>query len=217
LSRKRPSPSAEATSASRGRGEGQGEAGLFLGAAQQFAQGGRIEPVQDQHLRPAEQRGVEREAGVFGGGADQRDRAVFHHGQEAILLRAVEAVDLVHEQQGAPPGQRHGFGLGEDFLEIGHARKIALIATKRMPTASASSRAMEVLPVPGGPHRIIEESLPAATIRPIAPSGPVRWPWPITWSSARGRSRSASGPLKRLGARGFLGRRGKQIGHRQPR
>ena len=45
------------------------------------------------------------------------------------------------------------------------------MATKRMPTASASRRAIVVLPVPGGPHRIIEASLPAATIRPIAPSG----------------------------------------------
>jgi hypothetical protein len=46
--------------------------------------------------------------------------------------------------------------------------------SKRMPTASASSRAIVVLPVPGGPHRMIEDSRPAATIRPIAPSGPVR-------------------------------------------
>ena len=29
-------------------------------------------------------------------------------------------------------------------------------------------------PVPGGPHRIMLDSLPAATMRPIAPSGPVR-------------------------------------------
>ena len=42
---------------------------------------------------------------------------------------------------------------------------------------------MLVLPVPGGPHRIIEASLPAATIRPIAPSGPVRCSCPTTSSS----------------------------------
>ena len=71
------------------------------------------------------------------------------------------------------------------------------MATKRMPTASASRRAIVVLPVPGGPHRIIEASLPAATIRPIAPSGPVRCSWPTTSSSARGRSRSASGAFSR--------------------
>ena len=45
---------------------------------------------------------------------------------------------------------------------------------------------MVVLPVPGGPHRIIEASLPAATIRPIAPSGPVRCSCPITSSSRAG-------------------------------
>ena len=50
----------------------------------------------------------------------------------------------------------------------------AEIAAKRSPTASASSHAIVVFPVPGGPHRISEERRPAATIRPIAPSGPVR-------------------------------------------
>ncbi|KKM84610.1 hypothetical protein LCGC14_1297350, partial [marine sediment metagenome] len=49
----------------------------------------------------AEQSGREREAGVLGGGAHQRHRAALDDGQEAVLLRAVEAVDLVHEQQGA--------------------------------------------------------------------------------------------------------------------
>src|SRR5688500_11245471 len=79
------------------------------------------------------------------------------------------------------------------------------MATKRIPTASASRRAIVVLPVPGGPQRTIEASLPAATIRPIAPSGPVRWSWPTTSSSACGRSRSASGALSGGGADGFGG------------
>ncbi|WP_409035240.1 replication-associated recombination protein A, partial [Novosphingobium sp.] len=46
--------------------------------------------------------GVEREAGVLGGRADQRYSAAFNERQKAILLGAVEAVDLVHEQQRAP-------------------------------------------------------------------------------------------------------------------
>ena len=57
----------------------------------------------------------------------------------------------------------------------------------------ASSRAMLVFPVPGGPHRIIEARRPAATIRPIAPSGPVRCSWPTTSARVLGRRRSASG------------------------
>jgi hypothetical protein len=37
--------------------------------------------------------------------------------------------------------------------------------------AVESSRAMVVLPVPGGPHRTIEEARPCATMRPMGPSG----------------------------------------------
>src|SRR5271166_6338950 len=38
----------------------------------------------------------------------------------------------------------------------------------------ARSRAIVVLPQPGGPHRIIEASCRLATMRPIGPSGPSR-------------------------------------------
>ena len=79
--------------------------------------------MEDQHLRAAEQRGVELEAGVLGRRADQRHRAVLDKGQEAVLLGAVEAVDLVDEQQGslAHPGRCPGFG--EGLLEVGDARE----------------------------------------------------------------------------------------------
>ena len=63
----------------------------------------------------------------------------------------------------------------EAFFGSATPLKTALTLSKRIPTLSASSRAIVVLPVPGGPHRIILERRPAATIRPIAPSGPVRW------------------------------------------
>ena len=74
---------------------------------------------------------------------------------------------------------------------------------------------MLVLPVPGGPHRIIEDSLPAATIRPIAPSGPVRCSCPTTSSSVAGRSRSASGASspRRVGRGGKIFG-SEQVGHR---
>ena len=72
-------------------------------------------------MRPAQQRGVELEARVLGGGTDQRHGAALDVGQEAILLRAIEAVDLVDEQQGALSGLAHGLGLGERLLEVGHA------------------------------------------------------------------------------------------------
>ena len=55
------------------------------------------------------------------------------------------------------------------------------------------SRATVVLPLPGGPQKIIEPSDGAASRRVSAPFGPVRCSWPETSASVIGRSRSASG------------------------
>src|SRR5689334_2698585 len=52
-----------------------------------------------EHACPRQQRRVDRKGWIFGGGPDQRDRAVFHVRQQRVLLRLVEAVDLVDEQQ----------------------------------------------------------------------------------------------------------------------
>lgn len=68
-----------------------------LGAVEQLGERLMVEPVQDQHLCAAQQRGVELERGVLRRGADQRDRPVLDIGQEAVLLGTVEAVDLVDE------------------------------------------------------------------------------------------------------------------------
>ena len=67
-----------------------------------------VEAAQDQHLAARQQRGVELEARILGGRADERDGAVLDIGQEAVLLGAVEAVDLVHEQQRLLPGAGGG-------------------------------------------------------------------------------------------------------------
>ena len=50
--------------------------------------------------------GVYLEARVFGGGADEDDGALLHEGQEGVLLGLVEAVDLVHKEDGALPPMR---------------------------------------------------------------------------------------------------------------
>ena len=52
--------------------------------------------------------------------------------------------------------------------------KMALICSKWSFVSSASSRAMVVLPTPGGPQRIMEDSAPEASIAPMGPSGPSR-------------------------------------------
>ena len=82
----------------RGGGDGQGAAHLLFGLVEQRAQRLVIEPVEDQHLRAAEQRGVEFETGILGGRTDQGDGAVLDEGQETVLLGAVEAVYLIHQQ-----------------------------------------------------------------------------------------------------------------------
>ncbi len=71
--------------------------------------------------------------------------------------------------------------------------KIALICTKCRSVSAASSRAMVVLPTPGGPHRMSEPRLPEASITPSGASGPSTLSCPITSERLRGRSRSASG------------------------
>ena len=79
--------------------------------------------MKHQHARPRQQRRVELERRIFGGGADQHHGAVFHHGQKRILLRAVEPMHLVDEQQRAlahlAPGAR---GI-EHLLQVGDAGK----------------------------------------------------------------------------------------------
>ena len=76
---------------------------------------------------------------------------------------------------------------------------------------------MLVLPVPGGPHRIIDDSLPAATIRPIAPSAPVRCSWPTTSSRLAGPQpvgeRRVGRAARRRGGAVLLV--GEQVGHRR--
>jgi hypothetical protein len=58
----------------------------------------RIEPMQDHHLGARQQGRIELEARIFGGRANQSHGAVLDIGQETVLLRAIEAVDFVHEQ-----------------------------------------------------------------------------------------------------------------------
>ena len=81
-----------------------------------------IEPVQHQHLAARQQRAGEREGRVLGGRADQGDRAVLDLGEQAVLLRAVEAVDLVDEQQRRLAGVPARLGLLVDPAQVGDPR-----------------------------------------------------------------------------------------------
>lgn len=113
--------------------------------------------------------------------------------QKSVLLRPVEAVYFVDKSRVPCPASRFALAASKTLRKSATPEKIADICSNCRPTRSAMSRAMVVLPVPGGPQRIIDANRPSATMRPMGPSGPTMWSCPITSSSVEGRNRSASG------------------------
>ena len=83
--------------------------------------------------------------------------------EQRVLLRAVEAVHLVEEQDRAAALLAHaGAGPLRDLADVLHAGGDRRQRLERLLVAPATSRAMVVLPVPGGPdilHRL-KSSLP---------------------------------------------------------
>ena len=74
----------------------------FLGAGEQSGDAVGLEPMEHQDAGARQERGVELEGRVLGRRTDEHDRTVLHHRQEGILLGAIEAVDLVDEEQRLP-------------------------------------------------------------------------------------------------------------------
>ena len=119
--------------------------------------------------RPAtrQQRRVDLEVRVLGGRADQRDHALLDRRQQRVLLRLVEAVDLVEEQDRALARCRRA-GRGR-----GRSPRAPARPSPRPPTAprtrhrssSRRSRASVVFPLPGGPKRIIDETRSSSIAR----------------------------------------------------
>jgi hypothetical protein len=92
-----------------------------LGARQELLDGIAVERAEDEDAGTRQERRVELEGRVLGRCADQRHRPVFHDRQEGILLGAVEAVDLVDEEERALAGLAAGAGRLEGLLQIGNA------------------------------------------------------------------------------------------------
>lgn len=112
--------------AQRGAGvqiQSQSLAGFVFGAAQKFFQRMIVQAVEHQHLGARQQSGVQFERRVFRGRADQDHRAVFDIRQKAILLGAVEAMDLVDEQQCPLPHITTFTRTGENLLQVRDAGK----------------------------------------------------------------------------------------------
>lgn len=91
------------------------------------------------------------------------------------------------------PSMRRRRAVSKTFFKSATPEKIADICSNASPASPDSSRATVVLPVPGGPQKIIEPSEPLSIMRRSAPSSPVRCGWPVTSASDFGRRRSASG------------------------
>ena len=97
-----------------------------LGIGQRLA-GDRKEIVLRERLEledaaAADQRLVDLEVGVLGRGADQDHRAVFDPRQQRVLLRLVEAVNFIHEEDGALAELAAAIlGGGDGGADVGHA------------------------------------------------------------------------------------------------
>ncbi len=92
-------------------GQGRDLAGL-LRAVDQRLQVGFRQRLQHIHRGARQQRGIDLEARILGGGADEGEQAAFHVRQEGVLLRLVEAVHLVDENERRLGMQPVARGLG---------------------------------------------------------------------------------------------------------
>ena len=129
-------------------------------AASSVAQVVGLERLEPEQRRPREQRTREREERVLGGRADEHEQSFLDVREERVLLRAVEPMDLVEEEDRAAARAR----------PFARAARSATSRTSLTPAvtadngsnafsvAPATRRAMVVLPVPGGPQRITDDS-----------------------------------------------------------
>ena len=138
----------------------------IFGAPQQGFEVVVAEPAQHEDLGARQQRPDQLERRVLGGGADQDHGAVLDHRQKGVLLGAVEAVDLVDEQQGAVAhlapfagGVEHPAQIGDPGKHRRQRLEMKLGAGRRAAARSSSCRSQAV---PTGSSRTIGGSPPYA-------------------------------------------------------
>ena len=83
----------------------------------------RFERLQHEHLAARKKRPVHLEGGVLCRRADQNDAPPLHIGQKGVLLRLVEAVDLVHKEDGLFPEAAGGLRLLHHLLDLFNAAR----------------------------------------------------------------------------------------------
>ena len=115
-------------------------------------------------------------------------------GKQRVLLRAVEAVHLVEEEDGAAALLAHaGTGPLGHLAHVLHARGDRRQRLERLLGGARDQAGDRGLAGAGGPQRITDESRSASMSTRRGFPGPSRCCWPTTSSSDRGRSRAASG------------------------
>ena len=82
-----------------------------------------VQRLQHIDLRARQQRGIHLEGRILGRCPDQRDQSRFRIGQQGVLLRLVETVDLVDEQDGVASRLQVALSLLHRRTDILHPRK----------------------------------------------------------------------------------------------
>ena len=91
---------------------------VFQRVTDQTAKVFLFQRVQDEHFAAGQQRAVYLKRGVFRRGADENNAALFHERQKSILLGFIEAVNLIHEQDGFPAEQAAFIRLFHDLPDL---------------------------------------------------------------------------------------------------
>src|SRR5438270_9868809 len=79
--------------------------------------------LQDVNAGARKQRGDDLERRILGGRADQADASLLDMREECILLRFIESVDLVDEDDGAGTELLRLFGIGHHGFDLFYAGK----------------------------------------------------------------------------------------------
>jgi hypothetical protein len=93
---------------------------VLEGAVEHPSEGLGAERFERDHAAAGEERGDDAERGVLRRRADQRDRASLDVGEQRVLLRLVQAVDLVDEEQRAQSRPARGL---DRLADLGHPRR----------------------------------------------------------------------------------------------
>ena len=131
-----------------------------------------VQRLQHIDLRARQQRGIHLEGRILGRCPDQRDQSRFRIGQQGVLLRLVETVDLVDEQDGVASRLQVALGLFHRRTDILHPRKDGRQRNEFMPEGvrrQPCQRGLAHTRRPPEDHRMRLPRLERQPQRPIRP------------------------------------------------